>query len=533
MPHDERDTRGASSVLALLEQLGDQATDGLMAFDRDLRCLYANQSARRLAGVNGDAWRGGEAVALFPFVAPEHLLVALDGRPAASQGGAFMARSAREERILDGQYFPLYGADGQVIAAAAVIQDVTSRRHAEETLRETESRFRNMADASPVLLWMAGVDGLCTFFNQTWLRFTGRTLQEEWGVGWAESVHFEDFQSCMDTYARAFNMREVFEMEYRLRRHDGEFRWILDRGTPRYTPTGEFAGYIGSCIDITERRVLEAELRSAVQERDEFLSIASHELGTPLTSLRLLVETLLRAQRRLARAHAAKQELRAADARRELDDGEIGEDVQDQGDDESGPLLMVSAIEDQVLRLARLVESLLDVSRLTEGRLELCPEPVDLAALVDRVVGRMTQVAADAGCLVTMDLPGPVHGVWDRVRTEQVVTNLLSNAIKYGAGKPVEITVSADETTARVRVVDFGIGIPAGKQTLIFERYERAAPKNQYGGFGLGLWITRRALEEMGGTIRVQSQEGAGAQFEVALPRRPLDLRPSAAPPPA
>ena len=144
-----------------------------------------------------------------------------------------------------------------------------------------------MADASPVLLWMSRTDGLCTFFNQTWLDFTGRSLEEEWGVGWAEGIHFEDFQRCMDTYVDAFNRREVFEMEYRLRRHDGEYRWILDRGTPRYLPDGTFAGYIGSCVDITERKQLEAELRKAVRVRDEFLSIASHELRTPLTSLKL------------------------------------------------------------------------------------------------------------------------------------------------------------------------------------------------------------------------------------------------------
>ncbi len=371
---------------------------------------------------------------------------------------------------------------------AAVIRDVTSHQRVAQAMGEIENRFRNMADASPVLLWMAGTDGLCTFFNQTWLTFTGRTIEEEWGVGWAENVHFEDFAHCMNTYVQAFNARAVFEMEYRLRRHDGEYRWILDRGAPRYTPTGGFAGYIGSCIDITERRLLEQELRGAVQERDEFLSIASHELGTPITALRLLVETLLRA------------------LRRKIDERQTAE--------------MVGAIEDQILRLSRLVETLLDVSRIAEGRLTLAPEPIDLTALVDRVVTRMTQVAVDAGCPVSFEAPGPVPGVWDRVRTEQVITNLLSNAFKYGAGKPVNVLVSADDSTARVRVVDRGIGIPVHKQGVIFERYERAAPKNHYGGFGLGLWITRRTLQEMGGTIRVESEEGAGALFEVELPRR-------------
>jgi signal transduction histidine kinase len=292
---------------------------------------------------------------------------------------------------------------------------------------------------------------------------------------------------------QAFNARGVFEMEYRLRRHDGDFRWILDRGAPRYTPTGGFAGYIGSCIDITERRVLEQELRGAVQERDEFLSIASHELGTPITALRLLVETLLRA------------------LRRKIDERQTAQ--------------MVGAIEDQILRLSRLVETLLDVSRIAEGRMALAPEPIDLAALVDRVVTRMTQVAVDAGCPVTFEAPGPVPGVWDRVRMEQVITNLLSNSFKYGAGKPVDVMVTSDESAARVRVVDRGIGIPVHKQSVIFERYERAAPKNHYGGFGLGLWITRRTLQEMGGTIRVESEEGAGALFEIELPRRSAEDR--------
>jgi len=162
-----------------------------------------------------------------------------------------------------------------------------SRELLEQQIRETETRFRNMADAAPVLLWMSRTDGLCTFFNQTWLDFTGRTLEEEWGVGWAEGVHFEDFQRCIDTYTDAFNRRELFEMEYRLRRRDGEYRWILDRGTPRYTPDGTFAGYIGSCVDITERKQMEVELRKAVKVRDELPAMASLELRTPLPPLKM------------------------------------------------------------------------------------------------------------------------------------------------------------------------------------------------------------------------------------------------------
>ena len=201
-----------------------------------------------------------------------------------------------------------------------------------------------MADVAPVLLWMSDTDGLCTFFNQTWLSFTGRTLEEEWGVGWAEGVHFEDFQRCMDTYIEAFSQRRVFEMEYRLRRRDGEYRWILDRGTPRYTPDGTFAGYIGSCIDITERKALEDELREAVQARDEFLSIASHELKTPLTALQLQIDSLDRQLQRRPE-EALRGGRLASGARR-------GQPTRPQ-------------------RLTELVEVLLDVSRINSGRLTL------------------------------------------------------------------------------------------------------------------------------------------------------------------
>ncbi len=137
-----------------------------------------------------------------------------------------------------------------------------------------DSRFRTMADHAPVLLWMTGTDGMCDFFNQTWLRFTGRSMADEVGLGWAEGVHPEDFQHCVNTFMAAFVKREPFSMEYRLRRHDGEYRWILDRGAPHLDETARFCGFIGSCVDITEQRdahnalqLLNSELGRQVRER--------------------------------------------------------------------------------------------------------------------------------------------------------------------------------------------------------------------------------------------------------------------------
>src|SRR5215469_15437015 len=151
---------------------------------------------------------------------------------------------------------------------ATVIEERASR---ETELRESESRFRTVADAAPVLIWMAGVDKLCTFFNKPWLEFTGRTLQQELGNGWAEAVHPDDLQKCLNVYTEAFDTRQPFLMQYRLRRNDGEYRWISDQGIARYDAQGKFAGYIGACVDITELINKEQALR----ESEERMNLAA------------------------------------------------------------------------------------------------------------------------------------------------------------------------------------------------------------------------------------------------------------------
>jgi len=160
--------------------------------------------------------------------------------------------------------------------------DLTDRRRSEVKLVESEQRFRVVANTAPVMIWMAGLDKLCNYFNQPWLEFTGRGLEAELGHGWAEGVHPQDFSVCLDTYTQAFDRRELFQMQYRLRRHDGEYRWILDIGVPRVNQDGSFAGYIGSCIDITERKLAEeamAELgRKLIEAHEEERTWIAREL---------------------------------------------------------------------------------------------------------------------------------------------------------------------------------------------------------------------------------------------------------------
>jgi PAS domain S-box-containing protein len=159
------------------------------------------------------------------------------------------------------RWFSMRVTPFQVPEGGAVIKvnDITDHKQVAEKLRESEERFRIMADTAPVMVWRSGIDMLCDFFNKPWLEFTGRTIEQELGNGWSEGVHPQDLQHCLDSYVSSFEARQSFTMEYRLRRADGQFRWLLDKGVPRYAPNGEFAGYIGSCLDITERKLAEQE----------------------------------------------------------------------------------------------------------------------------------------------------------------------------------------------------------------------------------------------------------------------------------
>ena len=251
---------------------------------------------------------------------------------------------------------------------------------------------------------------------------------------------------------------------------------------------------------------LHERAQEAVAARDEFLSIASHELKTPLTSLLLHADSLRAATRR----------------------GEVEQVAR-----------KVEVIRRNVDRLSRLVTSLLDISRISAGRLDLELEEVDLAEVAREVAARFEDEARRVGCTIRLRADAPLVGRWDRMRLDQVVTNLLSNALKYGAGKPVEVIAEGDGPRAVLSVRDHGIGISEADQRRIFQRFERAVSKRNYGGFGLGLWIVRQIVESLGGVVRVQSAPGGGSLFTVELRRAARDEllaggveeRPGASPP--
>ena len=227
----------------------------------------------------------------------------------------------------------------------------------------------------------------------------------------------------------------------------------------------------------------------ALGARDEFLSVASHELRTPLTSLRLEVANLLRLARR----------------------NELGADPR--------LLARVEKIDAQTARLHRLVDELLDASRIAAGRLELELEEVNLAEVAEEVGLRFRDEAARLGSRLVVRAPIAAIGYWDRGRVDQVISNLVANAIKYGEGKPIEIAVETTADRAVLAVRDNGVGIALGDHERIFGRFERAVSSRNYGGIGVGLWTVKQIVDALAGTVTVDSQPGMGATFTVALPR--------------
>lgn len=236
-----------------------------------------------------------------------------------------------------------------------------------------------------------------------------------------------------------------------------------------------------------ENARLHREAQEAIRLRDEFLSIASHELKTPLATLRLQLQRL----------------------RRHLGSGDPAVEK------------AIASIIRQNDRMNALIDDLLDLSRITSNRISLVNEPLDLAAIVAEMLRRFQPDAEAAGSPMYFTTVGETEGRWDRMRLEQVISNLLSNAIKYGRGEPIEVRLEGGEATVRLSVRDHGIGISPEEQARIFERFERAVPARRYGGVGLGLWITRQLVEAAGGTIRVESEVGKGSTFIVELPRTP------------
>lgn len=396
---------------------------------------------------------------------------------------------------------------------AALRKVAEERRRAEEALRTSQELLRAIIDSSTAIVAVKDIEGRYLLVN--------RRFEELFGVAREAIVGKSDDDVFSREHAealRAFDQRALLagtalKDEEVMPEDDGVHTYLTIK-FPLRDAAGVPYAVGGISTDITERKKIEAEralvleheqrartaAEAAVRMRDDFLSIASHELYTPIAGLKLAVQGLMREATALP----------------------------------AGATKLARMAERQCQRLVRLIEDLLDVARIQAGKLELTLEDVDLRALSQEVVEHFDVELKQAGSTVSWRADAPVVGMWDRARLEQVVTNLVLNAIKYGRGKPIEISVAAEGGVARLVVADRGIGIDAGCVPYIFERFERGVSAQHYGGLGLGLYISRQIVDAHDGSIRVESELGAGAAFIVELPlRRRRGALPTEVSPPA
>ena|GEM_PF-928891 len=476
---------------ALLDAIFAAAPIGLGFWDRDLRFRRINERLAEMHGISAAEHEGKRLDELLPDIeAPEELY--LKWREVLSTGEPWLGVEVRgetparpgQQRTWKEDFFPVR-VHGEIVGVAAVVQEITERRLAEAQLRESEARFRQLADNAPFMVWVTAPEGACIFLSRSWYEFTGISPAEGLGARWLDAVHPDDRPRFEEALRDAQDRLEPFRHEFRMRRHDGEYRWVLQAAAPRFSPGSKFKGYIGSIIDITERKLAEQELENADRRKDEFLALLAHELRNPLAPLTTATELLGRLP----------------------------------SDDKLDELRRM--IERQLNHLTRLVDDLLDTSRITTGRIVLRPRRVDLREIVRHSLETSRSLIESRGHEVDCVEPDePVFVDADAVRLAQVVTNLLNNAAKFTPpGGRIELSIEPQDAEAVIAVRDSGVGIAPESLPHLFDRRKRVDAPREDAGLGLGLSLVKRLVELHGGTVRALSEgPSCGATFVIRLP---------------
>jgi PAS domain S-box-containing protein len=363
--------------------------------------------------------------------------------------------------------------------------NIHEQKVALEALAASENHFRALTNHTSLLIWQTDAHCRMTYVNDTWRAYTGVTHQEITEADWLLNIHPDDREEAETQFNQAFSQRVGIQIKYRFcdRRNDG-YRWMLDHAQPVFDP--DFQGYIGSMTDIHEQEIAEISARLVMAKKDQFFDIATHELKTPVTTMKASLQVLTR---------LLEQETQVTNT-----------------------LPFVGQANKQVNKLTAILNDLLDINRIQAGKLVLERTAYFFNESLAECISYMRQQRPDI--LVEMSDIQPVT-IWaDRIRIEQVLVNLLSNAFKYSSqGKSIRVAVFASEGLIKVAVTDQGIGISPEKQPFVFDRFFRVHENSQhYAGLGMGLFISAEIVRKHGGEIGVQSQEEKGSTFWFSIP---------------
>ena len=366
------------------------------------------------------------------------------------------------------------------------------QQHLEIT--EAKELYLKIFEDFPALIWRSRLDKLCDYFNKTWLDFTGRTMEQEFGNGWAEGVHPDDFDFCLKTYVTAFDKREAFLMDYRMKNKFGEYRWIRDFGRPFYDLDDTFLGYIGSCYDITENKYNELRLIELNATKDKFFSIIAHDLKSPFNSIMGYSELLIE---------------------------QLNEKNFEKLRDFSNTILQSSK------RAMDLLSNLMQWAQSQSGRMSYNPEYFELLFLFNEVSLSLNGTAGQKSIIITANiLPADIQAYADRSMIETVLRNLISNAIKFSQpGGRITISALNKQKELIVSVSDNGVGISKENIDKLFNLNESYSTNGTWKeqGTGLGLILCKEFIEKNNGKIWVESKIGAGSTFYFTLPKNTLN----------
>jgi PAS domain S-box-containing protein len=492
-----------------LDELFEQAPEAVAVLGTDDRIVRVNKEFTRMFGYESDE------VLLLPIndlIVPEaQIQSARAYTRLLKEGGRVEVETVRRRK--DGIEIDVSllavsvrTASGEQVVNYAIYRDITERKRAEERLRESEARFQAMADTAPVLIWMTGTDGLCNYFNKPWLDFTGRTMEQEVGTGWIEGVHPDDVQGCFDGFLPAFHARKPFRMEYRLRRADGEYRWLMESGIPRYTGAGEFVGYIGSNIDITD-------LKRAAVERQRL-----HELEANLAHIN---RVSMMGELTASLAHEIKQPIAAALMDAKTCVRWLRRDTPDVAEGCEAASRMIK----DATRAAEVIDRVRSLYRRDTSDREL----LDINEIIGEMIILLHDKADRTSISIRTELDSGLPLITaDRVQLQQVLMNLMLNGIEAMKVANGELTITSKRTNdgqLLISVSDSGIGLPIGEGDRIFEAF--FTTKEQ--GTGMGLSISRRIVESHGGHLWASANTASGATFQFTLPIDMAASSPSAA----
>jgi PAS domain S-box-containing protein len=446
---------------------------------------YINEAGRNLLGFESE-----EQVKRIPISelhAPQDFeLVQQEVLPSVMNKGRWAGRML-VKHLQTGEIFPVYNnciriddpVTGNTIGVGAVMRDLRPELAAKQALADSEQLLRNITTAAPTGLWMSDGEGSITYVNQTWIDWTGLSFEDNLGAGWTNAIIPEDRIKTTNKFIDDLTNRRSYEAEFRINHADCTLHWCVATGKPQYDDNGAFLGYIGAAMDITEQKTLQ-------QQKDDFIGIASHELKTPVTSIKAYGQVLEKM-------------------------------LEKKGDTKEAS--MVKRMDGQLNRLTSLIADLLDVTKINSGKLQFNDQDFDFNPLVEELVEDLQRTATNHVLVKKLDPTGIVFG--DRERIGQVITNLITNAIKYSP-QADEVIISCEKNDNEVifYVQDFGIGIAPYDLEKVFEQFYRVSGDMQhtFPGLGLGLYISAEIIIREGGRIWVNSIQGEGSTFCFALP---------------